>query len=314
MPARLSGNTALVTGGAGFIGSHLVGSLISSGWDVRVLDDLSTGKLDNLNESFGSRRFSFIRGSIRKIEVVRRVIRGADVVFHLAAIVSVPRSIRETHLVHDTNVNGTLLLLEEARKADVGRFVFASSAAVYGDSYTPPLTEDLPPRPTSPYGAGKAASEEYCQAYYRSFSLKTTVLRYFNVYGPRSAGPYAGVMAQFAKDALEGRPFTVFGDGKQTRDFVNVADVVSATIKAAQSPEAAGEILNIGTGLPVTLLDLVRLFSAASHTQSLRVKHSSPRPGDIRLSWASIARARALIGYSPKVSLEEGIASLMKQG
>lgn len=301
----------LVTGGAGFIGSHLVDALVSGGHEVTAVDDLSAGKTANLASRMNGPRFSFIEADFAGGRVLSEAVPKADAVVHLAARVGVADSVKNPELVHATNVTKTLSLLGACAKAGVGRFVLASSAAVYGDA-VPPVTESMPTRPLSPYAASKVACEAYCAAYQRSFGLPTVVLRFMNAYGPRAGGAYGAVMSEFARSLESGTPLTVHGDGEQTRDFVHVTDVVSAILLAATNERAAGETFNVGTGVPTSIGRLARMFISAAGKEGAAVSKGSPRPGDVRHSCADISKARRLLGYDPKRGLEEGVAEFLK--
>jgi UDP-glucose 4-epimerase len=301
----------LITGGLGFIGSHLVDRIISR-YEVTVLDDLSSGQIRNVSQHLDNPKFKLVRGSILDLDALEEAIQDVDAVVHLAAIASVVRSIEEPHLVHRTNVEGTLNVLESIVKHSVEKVILASSAAVYGNQALPPLTEDLPCNPSSLYGATKLAAEAYVNAYGKTHGLKTVILRLMNVYGSRmSLGPYAGVMTRFAEALLTGKPFTVYGDGEQTRDFVHVTDVTSAMASALQSDQAIGNTFNIGTGSPSTINRLAVFFSSMGMSNPL-ICHMPASIGDVRESYANIERATEVLLYRPKVSLEEGIESFTK--
>ena len=302
----------LVTGGAGFVGSHLVDRLMNEGFEVVVLDDLSTGSLDNVRAHTESPRFQFIRGDVRVRGVVRRALRGVDFVFHLAAIASVDLSIRRPDLVNDVNVVGTLNLLEESRRVDVEKFVFTSSCAVYGEPIRLPVDEEHPTRPLSPYGASKLAAEHYCDVYHRVYGLNTVVLRLFNVYGPRQErSPYGGVISRFIDRLRRGLAPIIFGDGRQTRDFVYVSDVVEALMLAMKSKECIGTTINIGSGVEVSIRGLaeklMRIFGSRA-----RPIFSRPRAGDVNRMCADIRRAREVLKFEPKTPLEEGLKACAK--
>jgi len=301
----------LVTGGAGFIGSHVVDRLMSEGNEVVVLDDLFSGRLDNIKRHLKEPGFRFVEGDIRQSRTVEGALGGVDAVVHEAAIVSVPLSIESPALTNEVNVLGTLNLLEASLKADVKRFVYASSCAVYGAASELPVNERAPPNPLSPYAGSKLAAEEHCKAFYKNHGIETVCLRYFNVYGPRqAAGEYAGVMVKFLERIRGGQPPIIFGDGEQTRDFIYVSDVVEATLLALHHPKAAGEVFNVGTGEAVTINQLCTLFLKALDRLDLKPVHEDAKPGDIRQSRADITKARQVLGFRPKVSLEDGIKRL----
>jgi nucleoside-diphosphate-sugar epimerase len=304
---------ALVTGGAGFIGSHVVDRLVEADVEVTVLDNLDTGQMENIAQHKRKRNFHFIKGDIRNLRLVKQLVKDMDAVFNLAAIASVPRSIENPLLVNDVNVKGTLNLLKASVDSGVKRFVQASSAAVYGDSQTLPVREDFNPMPLSPYAASKLAAENYAIVFNQVYGLETVCLRYFNVYGPRQAyNDYSGAITIFANDILALRPPKIFGDGKQTRDFVFVEDVVSATMLALTEKNAVGEIFNISTGKATTINKLVQILQKIIGKKNLKPVHEEPREGDIRHSYASIEKARTLLGYEPMFSLEKGLKKLVQ--
>jgi UDP-glucose 4-epimerase len=298
---------ALVTGGAGFIGSHLAEQLLREGWTVRVVDNLSTGRMENLAEA--AQRLDFLRGDLLDEAVRERAVAGADAVFHLAAIPSVPRSVKDPLESHLHGAHATFLLLESARRAGVRRFIFAASCAAYGRSEAVPKTETMPADPVSPYAAGKAAGELYLRAFAACYSLDTVSLRYFNVFGPRQdpSSPYSGVLARFCRAFVHDEPLEIFGDGEQSRDFIYVADVVRATILAAAAPgRLGGEVLNVGRGEGVTINEAVRLLNELTGRQR-RPKHSPARTGDVRHSVAEVGNARGRLGFQPAISFRDGL-------
>jgi len=301
----------LVTGGAGFIGSHLVEALTAGGGRVRVLDDFSTGLRDNLAHLHPAPEI--IDADVADPAAVERAMAGVDVVFHLAALASVQRSIEAPADTHRVCATGTLNVLDAARRRGVRRVVYAASSSAYGMPRGDVQTEDDPIWPLSPYAAAKAAGELYCQAFAVSYGLETVRLRFFNIFGPRQRAdsPYSGVIALFAAALGEGRVPTVFGDGLQTRDFTYVADVVQALTRAAAAPNVSGQVYNIGTGRGVTLLELA---AALNHLLGTNVtpRHGPPRVGDVRHSRADISRARRDLGYSPCFSFEEGLAETLR--
>ena len=299
----------LVTGGAGFIGSHLARELVNLG-TVTVLDDLSSGKMERIQDLLDSGRVQFVRGSILHRNLLLEACRGADCVFHLAADVSVSRSMERPLEVHEVNATGTLSVLSSAREAGVKKVIFSSSAAVYGDSPVSPKIESTFPEPLSPYAASKLAGEHYCEVYRRSYGLPTASLRYFNVYGPAQdpRGEYAAVIPSFIMHVLRRRPPVIFGDGNQTRDFVSVQDVVRANILAMQR-DAVGTF-NIATGDGVSVRDLARVIGELGGMTREPV-FEKPRPGDIQESVADISRARDVMGYRPRVHLVDGLRETM---
>jgi len=303
----------LVTGGAGFIGSHLVDELLARGHAVTVLDDLSSGSMDNLKNHVSNPSFRFIRGDIRDAKAVERAMADIDAVIHEAAMVSVPRSIKDPELASSVNVGGTLSMLRASLNRGVERFVYSSSCAVYGEQEKLPIPEDAPPNPLSPYASSKLMAEENCRKFFDREGLETVCLRYFNVYGPRqSGGEYAGVMIKFLERLRANRPPIIYGDGEQTRDFVYVSDVVGATLLALERNGAAGEVINIGTGKETSINRLCEVFLRVGAKEHLKPVHEPARPGDILHSLADISRARKVLGYEPRVSLEEGIKRLFE--
>lgn len=291
-------STYLVTGGAGFIGSHLVTQLVEQGESVRVLDNLTTGALSNLAHVEG--RIEFIEGDCADLPTALRAVEGVEYVLHQAAIPSVPRSVRDPLGTHDSNSRGVVSMLEASRRANVRRFVFAASSSAYGDTPTLPKKEDMTPAPLSPYAVQKLSGEYYCKVFHETHGLPTVALRYFNVFGPRQdpASEYSAVIPLFVTAALTRRPVTIFGDGEQSRDFTPVASVVQANLKACTSEAAVGRVLNVARGERMTLLELVeRIGDIVGHR--VEVRHGPAREGDVRHSLADISLARELLGYAP---------------
>lgn len=298
----------LVTGGAGFIGSHLVRALVQRGFAVRVLDNLSSGHLDNLVDVLPE--VEFLEGDIRNQDQVAAAVQGVAVVYHQAAIASVPLSMERPDLVHAVNTGGTLTVLEASRQAGVRRLVYAASSAVYGNAPQLPKREDMPSDPQSPYAASKHAGELYTQVHYRAFGLETVCLRYFNVFGPGQSprSQYAAVIPAFLSAALSGRTPVVHGDGGQTRDFVFVEDVVRANLAAAAADRSAcGLSFNVAGGRPVSLNELLSELGALLG-RDIVAEYGPERSGDIRHSYASIELARRMLGWEPRVSLRDGLA------
>ncbi len=296
-----------VTGGAGFIGSHLVDRLLEEGHEVVVLDDFSTGRRENL--AAAADRVRVVRGDVRDRAALDDALAGADVVFHQAALAAVQRSLDDPRTVTDVNLSGTLAVLLAARDLGARRVVFASSSSVYGDTPVLPKVETMPTSPRSPYAASKAAAESYLLAFHASFGLETVALRYFNVYGPRQSARsrYAAVVPLFFEAMSEGRAPTIHGDGLQTRDFSYVADTVDAVVRAASAPDAAGRILNVGGGgEPVSILDLARIVAEVVGFEGAPV-HGPARAGDVRDSHADTTLARSLLGWAPRTTLGEGV-------
>ncbi len=303
----------LVTGGAGFIGSHLVDRLVTEGYYVRVIDDLSSGKLDNIQRHLSSGMLDFVQGDIRDASLVKKSVSDVDVVFHLAAIISVPFSVEHPDLTFDVNLYGTLNLLRSCIEKGVNKFVFISSCAVYGDTGAVPINEDTRPDPFSPYAESKLIGERYCLGFSERQLLKSVVLRFFNVYGLRQGvSEYSGVITRFIDRIKEKSPLIVYGDGSQTRDFVCVNDIVDAILAAMKSDVAEGEVFNIGSGKPTSISALAEgvLQLTGEH---LEIQYENPRTGDIQDSLADISKARKLLGYEPKVSLEDGLRELLEE-
>jgi UDP-glucose 4-epimerase len=300
----------LVTGGAGFIGSHLVESLAGRGYPVRVLDDFSTGQRGNLAHISG---IEVVQADVSDFDAVAQALKGVDVVFHLAALASVQTSVENPAATHRICATGTLNLLDAARKAGVRRVVYAGSASAYGIPASDVQSESDPVHPLSPYAAAKLAGEEYMQAFAASYGLETVVLRFFNIFGPRQRAdsPYSGVIAIFAGIMSAGGTPTIHGDGLQSRDFTYVADVVQALSLARKVPRAVGQVYNVGTGRSVSLLDLVASLNRLLGT-SVTSKHGAPRAGDIRHSRADISRARQELGYEPRVAFEDGLRETLR--
>ena len=297
----------VVTGGAGFIGSHLVGALLNEGRRVRVVDNLATGYLHNLDHLAG--RFEWMEGDCADFEVCKRAVEGADYVFHQAAIPSVPRSVREPLESHESGPTATLKMLEASRLEGVKRFMFAASSSAYGDTEELPKHEGMLPRPLSPYAAAKLAGEHYVYVYAKTMGLDGISLRYFNIFGPRQdpTSPYSGVISKFAKVMADGKRPLIFGDGSQTRDFTYVENVVAANLAAMHSTKLlGGEAANVGTGGRVNLLELVAAINRVLGT-NLEPSFEPARAGDVKDSQASLVRVRALIGYEPVVEFEEGL-------
>ena len=310
---QLDFSEILVTGGAGFIGSHIVDRLLDEELKVRVLDNLSTGEKKNLAQHKNKKSFQFIEGDIRNFDLVKKAVEGVDAVIHEAALVSVTRSIENPLLSNEINVTGTVNLLKACVDAHVKRFVLASSCAVYGDTKTLPNHENLAPKPLAPYAADKLAAENYATVFHEVYGLETVSLRYFNVYGPRQKyGPYSGVISIFINRLLKNEPPIICGDGKQTRDFINVKDVVKANMLALSKQKAAGEVFNISTGETTTLNKLAETIQKIMDKTDLKPVHAEPRPGDIKHSYGDISKAKRNLEYTPKVQLEEGLSELVE--
>jgi len=302
---------ALVTGGAGFIGSHIAERLVRAGHSVRVLDNFSAGKRSNL-AGFSS-DVEVIEGDIRDPKLLSVAVAGCEVVFHEAALVSVPYSVEHPVETHEINIRGTLNVLEAARAARARRVVFASSAAIYGDDPTLPKSEAMLPTPISPYGVEKVTAEHYLRAYSALYGVETVALRYFNVFGPRQdpGSPYSGVISIFVDRAVAKKGVTIFGDGHASRDFVFVADVVDANLAAATREGISGQVFNIARGQRTTLNELAAMLGRIVGRE-IAVTHAAPRAGDIVDSLADVSRAKARLGFEAKVGVEEGLEELVK--
>jgi len=301
----------LVTGGAGFMGSHLVERLIANGHYTTVLDNFSTGQRNNLSSVLRSKSLVIARGDIRRIHRSLPKLERVDRVCHLAALTDVQASIRDPVLTSEVNLVGTLRVLEAARRLGAERVVFASSAAVYGSPGTFPVTEDADVSPISPYGASKAASELYCRSFEENHGIEAISLRYFNVYGPRQASSqYSGVISMFAKRLLRTLPLTIFGDGSQSRDFIYVADAVDATVAALEKP-LRSRVFNIASGRETTILELASKMQGIAGVSS-NLRFEPPRKGDIGRSIADITRAQRELGFRPKMSLDDGLSATMR--
>jgi nucleoside-diphosphate-sugar epimerase len=297
----------LITGGAGFIGSHLAEHLLERGQEVVVLDDFSTGLRENLAPFQG--RFELVEASITDYDACRRAVDGADRVLHQAALGSVPRSIDNPHHTHDVNATGTLNVLRAAVDAGVKRVVFAASSSAYGDTEELPKHEGMPTRPRSPYAVTKVTGEHYCRAFHASYGLETVALRYFNVFGPRQdpASQYAAVVPLFVTAAIAGRQPTIFGDGEQSRDFTYIANVVEANLLACEAgPNALGQVFNVGAGDRTTINQLWETIRSLVGADVHPV-HAPPRPGDVRDSLAAMDRAGEALGYAPRIAVREGL-------
>ncbi len=296
----------VVTGGCGFIGSNLVEELLKRDYEVVVIDDLSTGRIENVQEFMDSRNFKFVRGSITDLNLLRDVFKDVEYVFHQAAIPSVARSIDDPITTNDANVNGTLNVLIAARDRDVRKVIYASSSSVYGDTPILPKREDMKPNPKSPYAVSKLAGEYYCKVFSEVYGLKTVCLRYFNVYGPRQDpySEYAAVIPRFIMRVLNKKPPIIFGDGNQTRDFTFVKDVVKANILAMERNVEG--IFNIASGKRISINELANKIMEIAGIK-LKPIYDKPRPGDIRHSLADISLAREKLGYRPEYDLEMGL-------
>jgi nucleoside-diphosphate-sugar epimerase len=298
---------ALVTGGAGFVGSHIASALVAGGARVRVIDDLSTGHEENLAEIGG--RIDFVRASLNDEDTLRRALEGVELIFHEAAIPSVPRSVENPRETHAACVEATFSLLLTARDAGVRRVVYAASSSAYGDQPASPKVETMSPDPLSPYAAAKLFGEYYCKVFTRAYGLETVCLRYFNIFGPRQdpSSQYSGVISRFIAALSTGATPVIYGDGEQTRDFTYVANAVEANLLAAESTQAVGQVINVANGQQTSLNELLAQLKRLTGRGDVVAEYREPRVGDVRHSLADITRARELLGYAPHVALEEGL-------
>jgi nucleoside-diphosphate-sugar epimerase len=305
----------LVTGGAGFIGSHIVDKLMEKGFEVTAFDNLDTGHIKNIEPHQCKENFHFIKGDIRDFSLVKKIMKDIDAVFHEAALASVTLSVQNPILSNDINVTGTLNLLKASSDLGVKRFIYASSAAVYGDTKTPEKREDMSTNPKSPYGISKLAGENYVKIFHKLYGLETVSLRYFNVYGPRQRFDlqcaYGGVITIFTNRLLRDMPPVIFGDGEQTRDFVYIGDVVEANMLALDRKNAAGEAFNIGTGLNVSVNQIAETLKDIMNKHKLKNVHADPRPAEGRHGYANISKAEKILGFHPKVSIKDGLVKLV---
>lgn len=294
----------LITGGAGFIGSHLANRLLSQGYTVRIVDNLSTGFIENIPDGI-----EFHRGDLSDPDTAKNAVRGCEVVLHQAAIPSVPRSISSPAASHHANMNGTFNLLMAARDEGVGRVVYAASSSAYGDTKVLPKVETMPADPLSPYALQKFTGERYCQLFSRLYGLETVVIRYFNVFGPRQhpSSPYSGVLSLFIKAALQDNSPTIYGDGEQTRDFTYVDNVVDGVLLAIDSTDAVGEVINVANGGRISLNEAWSTLGEILDKRLRRPTFAQQRLGDVRDSCADISKAERLLGYWPRVSFNEGL-------
>lgn len=308
----MTSRKAIVTGGAGFIGSHIVDELLERKIETFVIDNLSTGSLENLKQHDGNKLLHVIIGDAKNIGKLMSGISDIDVVFHEAAIASITRSISEPMVVHDVNVNMSLEIMNFCVANKVRRLVFASSAAVYG-IIKGKASEESVCRPYSPYGATKLAVEDYLSAYYHTYGLETVALRYFNVFGPRQKlNDYSGVITIFINQLMNKQTPTIFGDGLQTRDFINVKDIVQANMLCMDSKNAAGEMFNVATGKPTSILELLLTIKSITGTEKISHKFDPPRPGDVKFGLANAEKIMKTIEFAPKITVSGGLADVVK--
>jgi nucleoside-diphosphate-sugar epimerase len=298
----------LVTGGAGFIGSHIVEELLNRGEFVRILDNFSTGRRQNISPFIDNPNFELIEGDLRSYHIVREAVKGIDYVLHEGALPSVPRSVKDPITTNDINVNGTLNILDASINAGVKRVIFASSSSIYGNGEELPKREDMKPAPESPYAISKYAGERYCQIFTKLYGLETVCLRYFNVFGPRQDpnSQYSAVIPKFIQLIKEGQSPIIYGDGEASRDFTYVANVVNANLLSCTAKDAVGEVFNIACGVGVTINQLVKKITDLCGN-NIKPIYKDPRLGDVKHSYASIEKAKARLGYSAMISFDEGL-------
>ena len=303
---RLSG-VALVTGGAGFIGSHIAAALATSGARVRIIDDLSTGHRENVEEIGGN--IDFVQASLNDHDIIRRALEDVELVFHEAAIPSVPRSVSDPLETHVACVDATLSLLLAARESGVRRIIYAASSSAYGDQPELPKREDMRPDPLSPYAVAKLVGEYYCQTFTRVYGLETLSLRYFNVFGPRQdpSSQYSGVISRFINDLMTGERPIIYGDGEQSRDFTYITNVVEANLRAAETDRGIGEVINVANGERITLNQLLEELKNLTGKETVAANYQQPRAGDVLHSLADISRARKFLDFEPRMKLREGL-------
>jgi len=302
----------VVTGGAGFLGSHLVDKLIREGEEIIVIDNLFRGQTENIEQHIPNKKFTLLNDEIQNKTKISDALHLADAVIHFASISSVFRSIVEPEIVNTINVTGTLNMLNLCIKEEVQCFIFASSAAVYGGARNRPLQENDPLHPLSPFAASKIAGEAYCKAYSETYGLNTIILRFMNIYGPRITKVYRRVCSKFAEATIRNEPLVIVGDGKQTRDFTYITDAINTVLLTLNHNNIKGETFNIGTGKPTTINQLANLYKKIYGNSKHEIKHISAKKGDLRYSYADIAKAKKTLGYKPKINLETGITKYLE--
>jgi nucleoside-diphosphate-sugar epimerase len=305
----------LVTGGAGFIGSHIVDRLLQEGFEVTVIDNFSKGRIENISAHLQRKDFHLVKGDIRDLNLIKKTLKDVDAIFHEAAFVSVLLSIEDPILVNDVNLTSTLNLLKASIDSNVKRFVFASSAAVYGFPKVPLISETMIPEPTSPYGVSKLAAESYIRSFYKTYGLETVSLRYFNVYGPRQSfdiqSGYGGVITLFLNRLIRNMEPIIYGDGEQTRDFVYVQDIVEANMLALKRKDAVGEF-NIGSGCRTTVNQVALTIKKSLNRTDIKNSYANVRPSEVKHGYADISKARCILDYAPRFSFEQGIEDLVE--
>ena len=312
MRTNLKEKRLVVTGAAGFIGSNLTDSLLEQGAEVIGIDNLFNGRLENLEDAFKYPKFEFLKGDIRDLNFLLDVFKDIDIVYHEAAFTSVPQSVKMPENCNDVNVNGVINVLNAARRMKVDKLIYASSSSVYGDTPTLPKKEDMCRIPISPYGVAKLACEAYMQVYHKVYGLKTTSLRYFNVFGPRQKdSTYSGVIAIWLGNIIRNEDLTIFGDGTNSRDFTYIKDVIQANLLVAKN-DVSGEIFNIGAGSPISLTELAKLILKITNKENLKIICTQPRPGDIIHNYADISKAKMVLNFKPKYNQEQGLKEYFK--
>ena len=302
----------VVTGAAGFIGSNLTDSLLEQGAEVVGIDNLFNGRMENLDEALKYDNFKFLKGDIRDLNFLLDAFEGIDIIYHLAAFTSVPQSVKMPENCNDVNVNGVINVLNAARRMDVEKIIYASSSSVYGDTPTLPKREDMRRLPISPYGVAKLACEAYMQVYHQVYGLKTTSLRYFNVFGPRQKdSTYSGVIAIWLGNIIRNEDLIIFGDGKISRDFTYIKDVIQANLLTVKQ-DVPGEIFNIGAGSPINLTNLANIMLKITNREHLKIIYKDQRPGDIIHSYADISKANRLLKFEPEYNQENGLKEYFK--
>lgn len=308
----VEGKNILVTGAAGFIGSNLTDELLKLGANVVGIDNLYNGRLDNLEWALKNKNFRFYKTDIRDFNYLLEISKDIDIIYHQAAFTSVPQSILMPDSCNNININGTLNILNIARKNDIDKVIFASSSSVYGNISTLPLNEDMKLKPISPYGVSKLTCEAYMEVFRLIYGLRTSILRYFNVYGPRQKdSPYSGVIAIWLGKIIRDEDLLVFGDGKNSRDFTNVKDIIQANLLVAEK-DFSGQLFNIGAGCPINLTELAKLMLKITNKQNLKIIYTDPRPGDILNSYADISKAKELLNFKPKYNQESGLKDYLE--
>ncbi len=302
----------VVTGGAGFLGSHLVDKLIREGEEIIVIDNLFRGQTENIEQHIPNKKFTLLNDEIQNKTKINDALHLADAVIHFASISSVFRSIVEPEIVNTINVTGTLNMLNLCIKEEVQCFIFASSAAVYGGDRNRPLQENDSLHPLSPFAASKIAGEAYCKAYSETYGLNTIILRFMNIYGPRITKVYRRVCSKFAEATIRNEPLVIVGDGKQTRDFTYITDAINTVLLTLNHNNIKGETFNVGTGKPTTINQLANLYKKIYGNSKQEIKHISAKKGDLRYSYADIAKAKKTVGYKPKINLETGITKYLE--